>query len=212
MSAEPVMTEPLIAQTPEQARLLQDFPTVAVLGRLLEGEASAGEIAASTGQTVKQVHHRLTRLLRAGLIEVSAERRRAGRPVKVYRALAGEYQVPFALTSAATLGELVQGAHEPMLSAHYRAVSGSALGKRDLRLRRMEGGGMTLTLAEAGEAPPHALQSVFLSYRLTHEAASELERRLKDLSRWLSEQHRPPEEDGTDYLLGLLLAPGKIGE
>ncbi|CAM2756729.1 MULTISPECIES: hypothetical protein [Deinococcus] len=47
-------------------------------------------LTATTRQSVKQAHHKLTRLLGAGLVEVGGERKRGGRAVKVYRAAAQE--------------------------------------------------------------------------------------------------------------------------
>lgn len=100
---------PFVARTPQQARLLLDLSYEPVLTVLLRTEASAGEVAGHTGLTLKQAHHRLTRLLAADLIVVSGERRRGGRPVKLYRAAAGVYHVPFDLTDSATMAELIGG-------------------------------------------------------------------------------------------------------
>ena len=96
------------ARTPEQARLLQEMAYVSTLGRLLKGEASASEVAKDTSQSLQRAHHRLTRLLQEGLIEVRAERPRGGRAIKIYGAVAKEYRVPFSLTDAAIVGELIQ--------------------------------------------------------------------------------------------------------
>ena len=58
--AEPA--EALTVQTPEQARLLLDDGYTTLLSALLAGPLSAGEAAERTRLTLKQAHHRLTRL------------------------------------------------------------------------------------------------------------------------------------------------------
>lgn len=95
------------ATTPEQARLLHDRNYSRLLGQLVGAELSAAQLARSVGLDVKATHHRLTRLQSAGLIEVSAELRRTGRTVKIYRAVAQEFDIPFHLTSADTFADLI---------------------------------------------------------------------------------------------------------
>lgn len=200
-----------IAQTAEQARLLQDIGHVSVLASLLRAEASAGEVARHTHQHVKQAHYKLGRLLAAGLIEVCAERPRGGRPVKVYRPVATEYRVPFALTDAASIGELIHEAHRPLLDRHYQSISRQKSGG-DLRIRQNESGRLEMMLDEPDREELPLVQSLFGGYRLTVDSARELERRLGELAQWLSEQAIGREEEGTDYLMGLLIAPGRLGE
>lgn len=70
--------EGLTVQTPQQARLLLDLAYAPALELLMHREASAGEVARETNITVKQACHRLTRLLGAGLVEVTGTRKRGG--------------------------------------------------------------------------------------------------------------------------------------
>lgn len=53
----------LTARTPEQARLLQEVLYAGLLGRQMKSDASAGEVAKDTSQTLQQLHLKLTRLL-----------------------------------------------------------------------------------------------------------------------------------------------------
>ena len=174
------MNDVFTARTPEQARLLQDMLYVGLLGRLLKGDASAGEVARETSRTLQQVHHKLTRMLQAGLIEVRGERTRGGRPVKIYGAVAREYRVPFALTDAATVGELIQESHRPLLDLHYQAMS--RLHAADLLIRQSERSQMEMTLADPGDQTETPLHSAFLGYRLTPQTVQELQERLVALA------------------------------
>ena len=214
------MKDTLSADTPEQARLLQDFAYASVIGHLLKTEASAGEVTAATRQSVKQAHHKLTRLLAAGLIEVSGERKRGGRAVKVYRAAAQEYRIPFALTDAATFAELLQRMHQPLLSAHYRTVGETVMAhsQGNLVLRAAPEGGVFTTVSDlAPEVIDGSQDRVILSdlrnMRLRPETVRELERRLNAVGEWLAEQRATePQEEGEVYLYGVLLTPGKLRE
>lgn len=202
-------------QTPEQARLLQDLRFLPVLGQLLVGEASAGEVAAATKQSLKQAHHKLTRLQRAGLIEVSAERPRAGRPVKVYRTLAPRYDLPFERTGAIDLGELIAQAQAPLLRTHYAALGRLAGELRTLSLLRNGRGEVEFRPLrperEEGSGDSTQMVNLFVSHRLPPEAATELTRKLEELREWVSVRAVARTEPGEDYLLGLWLTPGGIG-
>lgn len=52
------------------------------------------ELADFTGQELKRLHYHVTVLRKLGLLLVTHERRRAGRAVKVYRAVADAFFVP----------------------------------------------------------------------------------------------------------------------
>jgi hypothetical protein len=62
---------------------------------------SVGEAAAATGMDLKRTHYFVHRLAALGLIVIVGERRRAGRPVKLYRAIGDSFFVP---DDAATKG------------------------------------------------------------------------------------------------------------
>lgn len=201
------MSGVFVAQTREQVRLLLDSNYAGLLSCLLTRESSASEIAGHTGQNLQQTHHKLTRLLQAGLIVQSGVQPRKGRPIKFYRAIADEYRIPFELTDAATLGELIQMEYSPLLRSHYAALSRA--GGQDLRLFRCEDG-MALKVDDEVKQARGISHSVFLNYRLSDEKARELEKRLQELAGWLSKASVGPAEEGKDYLLGLLLSEGRL--
>ncbi|MGL5909793.1 MAG: hypothetical protein ACRCZP_07320 [Phycicoccus sp.] len=83
-----VVTEPTVA------RLLVDVSRVRFLGPFLGQESTASDAAARLGVTLDQMLGRLRLLTRAGLVVVVRTQPRAGRAVKVYRAVADEFFVP----------------------------------------------------------------------------------------------------------------------
>jgi DNA-binding transcriptional ArsR family regulator len=61
---------------------------------LAQQERSAGDLAAATGMDLKRLHYHLGALVRLGLVVVTRHRPRAGRPVKLYGAVAQCFFVP----------------------------------------------------------------------------------------------------------------------
>lgn len=205
----------LVAKNHQQARLLQDVNYFRVLGRLFLGEASAGEVAAATGQTVKQAHHKLTRLLAAGLIEVAQERPRAGRPVKVYRPVATEFRIPFALTDAATFADVLRELYRPALELHFEHLGAliTRYSDGEMVMRSNDRGGVMVNLANetlmAVQWPEASFSGQF-DFRLSRASARELQQRLIALADWVAAEALLPGEEGQNYLLGLLLTPEEL--
>jgi hypothetical protein len=61
---------------------------------LASRERSLAELADFTGQDLKRLHYHITALRKLGLLLVTHERRRAGRAIKIYRAVADAFFVP----------------------------------------------------------------------------------------------------------------------
>lgn len=213
------MQDTLSVQTPEQARLLLDVACQKLLAVLIAGEAGAAEVARETGQDVKRVHDRLGRLERAGLIVIVGERPRAGRPVRLYRAAARTFRVPFALTDAGTLAELVERACAPYLRATWLAIEAQQRHEAALELlvSSDEHGQLRISRQPVGGRPrskPHP-DGPFVTYgelNLTPGTRREAEVKLRELAAWLwersaAEGHLP---GAAPCLLGLSLAPGEV--
>lgn len=199
----------LTVSTPGQARLLLDPALLSPLGHLLRGEVSAAELARACGLSVQQAHHRLTRLRAAGLVVVTQEQARAGRPVKRYRAAAQAFRVPFALTDHATLSELVAGLHRDPLAQQHERVGRmlAAQPGRHLNIHLNARGQVTLDF----DGFEDVLDSVISAHRLVHLSpadAQELETRLQALFDWLDDRAQSRAEGLVPRLLGVFLTPG----
>lgn len=203
------------ATTTEQARLLHDSSYSRLLAPLVHEELGAAQLAKMTGLDVKATHHRLTRLHHAGLIIVSAEQRRAGRAVKLYRALAQEFNVPFHLTSADTFAQFIAEIHRERLQKHFEVTG-------ELVTRHSQGlfsytpygkGSLLGTVKDLGSEKKTGWEvalSTYYRHSLTHEQAREVEKRLTELTNWLEEKSRENGSAGTPYLLGLMFSPEKL--
>ncbi|ALW88268.1 hypothetical protein [Deinococcus actinosclerus] len=203
------------ASTPEQARLLLQRPYQWVLGAVMDGRGSAAAVAAETGVSLTRTHHRLTRLLAAGLIEIAQVRARAGRGVKEYRAVAAEYRVPLALTDASDLEELLNEAAAPFFRTYVTGVAramGRTGGDEDVRLSRDAHGKLTVQYG-GGRISADSFGTMG-EMRLRPETLTELHARLRELQQWVSQRTSAEQDDpgARQALLGLLLAPGDSPE
>ena len=105
------MTSPASGRTPRRvddraaARLLMDAATRAVFGCFLEQDRSVREAADLLERDLDAVLYRVKRLHAAGLLEVAALRRRAGRPIRRYRAPHALWFVPFEVLPYADVEE-----------------------------------------------------------------------------------------------------------
>ena len=94
-------------RTPLQARLLSDARSRAFFLPFLGRTRSVSEAADEVGCALDAMHYRVRRFLAAELLEIRGERRRAGRPIKLYRSAHDAFYIPFALTPYAELEERI---------------------------------------------------------------------------------------------------------
>lgn len=87
-------------QDTDVADLLMDPVTLRQLEPFLGREATVGEAAELLGERPNTVLKRVQRFVELGLLRIVRERPRAGRAIKVYRAAADVFFVPFETTSA----------------------------------------------------------------------------------------------------------------
>ncbi|WP_221088095.1 ArsR/SmtB family transcription factor [Deinococcus aquaedulcis] len=212
-----MLPDAFTARTPEQARLLLAEDALDVLGPLVPQALSASEVARRCGRPLKTTHHHLTRLLGAGLVTVAGERPRDGRPIKLYRAVARTFRVPFALTPHATVEELLarvgtvfvqEVTHE--LARLFAGDSGTELIMATDALGQL---GMSVAPQTLSGAPPHGAVGNMGRRTLTPQSQRELETRLRDLLAWVDGQATADQAapGAQPCLLGLLFTPVQGG-
>lgn len=209
---------PARTATAQQAALLLDpvlDPLFSALAKTGEEGAGAAELARRSGTPLSTTHARLARLLSAGVVERTGERARSGRPVRLYR-LPLPWHIPFEVTPAATLRELLGGGFERRLRSHLDVLAGrmGVLGERwSLTLDRSDdrelqhvfghgaGGGRPL--------PPEPLLASGTDLRLTPTRAGELQRQLWALLEEYAHAQDPSE--APTWNVTVLLTPALHG-
>ncbi len=116
------------------AAFLLDADRVRFLHPFMRGERSTSEAASEVGVSVKDMAYRVKRMRQLRLLELTHEQKRAGRPVRYYRA-PDAFFIPFATLPQADLEESVASLlHSPQ----KRLIAGlvHALADRELQLHR----------------------------------------------------------------------------
>ncbi|THF86683.1 helix-turn-helix transcriptional regulator [Deinococcus sp. KSM4-11] len=108
-------------RTEEQASLLARPDSRRFLEPFIGRERTAGEAARELGVSIERLLYRVRQFRAAGLLLETGQRRRAGRPERVYRAVADAFVVPFALTPFADLEAQIARQAAPLHQLELRA-------------------------------------------------------------------------------------------
>jgi len=127
---------------PAAAKLLTQEGYRAVLGVFLGSERSVGEVATELRLDLDATLYRVRRLHQVGLLEVCATRPRAGRTVKLYRAVHDAWFVPFEALPYADLEETFY----ELYVGHARVIARAAA----RALRRSEWSGYRIEVNDDG--------------------------------------------------------------
>jgi DNA-binding transcriptional ArsR family regulator len=114
----------LVVTDPKAAAIFNNLRQRQILLALIDKECSLSELAKATQTSLNLLHHHIRRLMSFGLVTISGRRKRAGTPVKLYRASARAFFVPADLAGAPTdpLNEKLRGVLEQSLAGTYRGV------------------------------------------------------------------------------------------
>ncbi|MFW8627059.1 hypothetical protein [Deinococcus sp. ME38] len=182
-------------EDPHAARLALNPAYTDLLRLLMTREWTAAPLAAAAGQALNAAHHRLGRLLEAGLVRITRMEARRGRPLRHYRAVSDALLIPYHLTPLGSLEDLIS-LHEDTFSGRFRQAvvqAGVPLVRREediaVRLYR-QAGGVVMDVTPTAEhfdmddllrpeAP--ALTVDWGVLHLTREDAKALQRDLRDL-------------------------------
>ena len=88
--------------------MLSDPRSLRYFEPFLARTVSVSQAAEEAGCELDTMYYRVRRFVAAGLLRVAELRRRAGRPMKLYRSVADEFVVPFEATPYAELEERIR--------------------------------------------------------------------------------------------------------
>lgn len=203
---------------PAGIRLLLDPEMRRILAALTDSERRLSDVAVELGVPLNSLLYRVRSLVRAELVQITRQTRRAGRPVKWYRAVARSFFIPFN-DGPADVPEAFSRADEDRRHAQYIwSMSRAGLAYLDawglhdwgLRFDLDRQGNLVLQHAVDEDSAPDVLDPrspAFLNIwledlALDFEQAKELQRELAGIYR------RYRQGQGAQrYLLRLSLAP-----
>ncbi len=103
------MEKVLTVTSSEAAGLLTDTSQLRLLEPFFKREATLSEVAAELGVKLNTLLYRVNRFVELGLLTVVREEPRRGKAVKVYRASAEDFFVPFEVMASSSLEQLLLG-------------------------------------------------------------------------------------------------------
>ena len=108
---------------PEQVRLLTDPVSKSYFKPFLGQALSVSEAADVSGCSLSTMLYRVRTFLDAGLLEITRTQKRKGRPIKVYRAVANAFFIPFVATDFTDLEERYRKQLMPITNAVARGLA-----------------------------------------------------------------------------------------
>lgn len=182
----------LVVEDGAAASALLDPSTVRHLAPFLGAELSVTEAARLTGEKPNTVLKRVRRLVDLGLLEVTRVKERAGRPVRLYSAVADVFFVPFAVTEAESYEEALRAREayaEELLQRNVVRARLEAFGDWGTRIYKDERGRLQVQTAVTPDAnvtmldpgAPAVLSAWRDTVMLDYEDAKALQRELFDL-------------------------------
>lgn len=203
---------------PRAASILADPDWTPWLEPFLGRVSGVAEAARRMGRPLDATRYRVRRMEQAGLIEVVGERRRAGRPIRLYRSVADGFVVPFEATPFVDLEERMQETVQVDAERFARSAA-AAMRATGIEARRIyrgpdgavhqEAAATEAAIAAASDADP--IESLSLRARLPRSLARRLLREMIALARRAEALEREPGPGASgpvrEYLLGLRIAP-----
>lgn len=160
---------------------------------------SLADLTKKTGQDLKFLHYHITELRKLGLLVVARTQRRAGRPIKYYRARASAFFVPSAV----------------MPSPHAKALM-VELSNSLAKQRQKSDEGVLYFVAEDGTPQMRPIQHLLVEkfpgtdqWRVLRLSRAEALQLAKDISNCLK-PYSVRQSDGEPYLLHFALVPRLI--
>lgn len=141
----------LVVRDPNQAQLLTESKSKDFFKPFVARELTASQAAQDVGCELSTMLYRIKTCQAAGLLTVVRQEKRAGRPLKVYRAVADAFFIPFDLTPYADYEERLVEQLSPVWHQVARglAADGRVRGRQGERVHRDAQGTVWTTRVEA---------------------------------------------------------------
>ncbi|GEM46972.1 helix-turn-helix transcriptional regulator [Deinococcus cellulosilyticus] len=190
-----------------------------ILGACMQREHTLKDLVESLHMDMSEAHYRVQQLIKAGILKVSREEKRAGRPIKYYAPTQEKFFLPFKDTVYSTVVDFMAEQIEPLmhrfLELAFRNVPQVGewgltfqLGEQDRKLSTVFGQQNPPSLDETSPREmmvKHRILGMWQNMELTVEDARSLTAELLDLYEKYRQKQNP---GGEKHLMGLFLVPG----
>jgi predicted ArsR family transcriptional regulator len=187
---------------PRAAAALADPQRRRLVLLLAGSDRTLAEIAGTAELDLKRLHYHVGQLCRLGLVRVTGARRRAGRPVKFYRAVADAFFVPAEVAASGPSKALAMQLDRSLAALRTRTQEGV------LYCRSQDSGPQIRAVADPA-AKNIAAAELWRVLRLSRSEATSLAREIKDLINHHARNQRPTDKP---YLVHFAFAPSEPAE
>lgn len=171
-------------RNPQAVDVLLQISAARRLAPFMREPHTLGTAAAELEMPASSLAYWMKRFLRAGLVEVVELRRRAGKPIPVYRATADEFRVPLDAMPPGAREEFIHGGRRHAFDLFSAAVENFAQRhlREGLRIRCDPHRGVEMTFGpEVGDRPV-PITEFWGMVMLTDEEAAQLHSELEAIS------------------------------
>ncbi|HEX5257367.1 MAG TPA: helix-turn-helix domain-containing protein [Sphingomicrobium sp.] len=186
------MSRTLTVGSARIARILEDGRRRRLLLSFVNRDRSLKEAAEINGLPLNLAHYHLRQLIDADLVEVTREQKRAGRPIKFYRARYSAYLIPAALLRSRPAEQLARSLATALENSRNRAGAGILLDIDDSGRARMR------EAAGAGPMPLEIWRRLNLSRR-------EAERLFEELTATIHRYEQPTSRNPSQWIVHLAM-------
>jgi DNA-binding transcriptional ArsR family regulator len=181
-------TRELRVTTRAQVAALENQLRARLLIACAAEERSLSDLQCMTGEALPKLHFHVTRLLSAGLLEVSRQQPRAGRSIRLFRAVADRFVIPQELLGQLP-GDAMAAELRDLLQRSRRAVS--------LHYARDPSGNFAIKLVpEESDAPPAGME-LWQVFKLNRTQRQALAKELMELF----QRYKSIEQSGGETIL-----------
>lgn len=205
----------LVVTDLKAAAFLLDGDLLVLLKPFIKGACTVGDAAEQLGMKPTDLYYRVKRMLELGLLRVSHEESRRGRPLKYYRSSADEFFIPFCITSLEGVEDFIVKHDEPWSRRLVRSLAHAytheaSLEHWGLHISYREDGFLMFDLASH---PPQqngaAVRGAFSNWDSSFYLGEEDRRRMADEVHEVLERYRS-KRSGPRCVLRFAVAPWEV--
>jgi DNA-binding transcriptional ArsR family regulator len=155
-----------------QAEALENPLRARLLMACVAQERSLTDLQRLTGETLPKLHYHVARLLGAGLLRMSREQARGGRPIRLFRAVAESFLVP---------QEFLQALPGEAMAQELRNLLQISRDEVSLRYTCDARGSFRVTLVRDATSPSPKAIELWQVFRLSRSERNALAKELREL-------------------------------
>lgn len=191
-----------------------------ILGACLQKEHTLKELVEELHMDMSEAHYRVQQLIKAGILKVSREEKRAGRPIKYYAPTQEKFFLPFKDTVYNTVVDFVVQQMEPILHRFVELIFKNVpqVGEWGLTFRPDQDGHKLSTMFhQEGKNPEglgardmqlkHRVLAMWQTLDLLPDDARDMQREMMDLYEKYRQKQNP---GGEKHIIGMFLTAGDL--